>query len=53
MGYDVEIDNSERSFVAENLKDEITCAVCLCIFEVLNKFDDLSALEIFVVQQEF
>merc|ERR1712037_849539 len=39
MGYDVEIDNSEKSSVAENLKDEITCAVCLCIFEEPMKVD--------------
>jgi len=35
MGFDAEIDNSERNSVVENLKDEVKCSICCSIFEVL------------------
>lgn len=36
MGFDAEIDNSERNSVVENLKDEVQCSICCSIFEVLK-----------------
>ncbi|CBY37233.1 unnamed protein product [Oikopleura dioica] len=39
MGFDAEIDNSERNSVVENLKDEIQCSICCSIFEEPMKLD--------------
>ncbi|CAG5110899.1 Oidioi.mRNA.OKI2018_I69.chr2.g5247.t1.cds [Oikopleura dioica] len=39
MGFDALIDNSERSSVVENLKDEINCSICCSIFEDPMKLD--------------
>ena len=35
MGFDAEIDNSERNGVLDNLRAEIICSICCTIFEVL------------------
>ncbi|CBY37773.1 unnamed protein product [Oikopleura dioica] len=39
MGFDAEIDNSERNSVVENLKDEVQCSICCSIFEDPMKLD--------------
>jgi hypothetical protein len=38
MGFDAEIDNSERNGVVDNLQEEIICSICFCIFEVFCFF---------------
>lgn len=39
MGFDAEIDNSERNGVVDNLQEEIMCSICYCIFEDPMKLD--------------
>ena len=38
MGFEAEIDNSERNGVVDNLQEEIICSICCCIFEVFCCF---------------
>ena len=36
MGFDAEIDNSERNGAVDNLQEEIICSICHAILEVIK-----------------